>query len=140
MIKMKLFTAMLFLGLVSPCVAQEVVVSGNVFNTRTKTPLVSAAVRLKNNALGTYTDNNGRFGLRLPDTVQEDTLIISYLGYTTTTTYINRTNLVDSNYPLQESPTILDEVTVLSKSPEKFEIRKLEASMRHIKGNLYASN
>jgi len=137
---MKLPVIIVISWLAVPGLAQEIVLPGNVLDAKTKLPLVNAAVRMKNHALGTYTDHAGKFGLPLPDSFLEDTLMISYVGYKTRKIVVARTGIIDNTYLLEESPTVLDEVTILARRKDKFEIKKLESSMRLVRGNLYASN
>jgi formylglycine-generating enzyme required for sulfatase activity len=114
------------------------VISGKILDSKTKQPLVSANIGLKGRPYSTASDAEGNFKFLLPETSADDTLFISYIGYKA---FVDRlSNLTKANkvYLLEESATLLDEVTILEKKLYRFEIKKLEAAMKLVKGNLYA--
>lgn len=119
---------------------QEIItVTGLVLDAKTNLPLVNASVGLQNHAYGTYTDKEGKFGLQFPDNAYNDTLIISYVGYHVIKSRLPGSKLMDGIYLLKESAIVLNEITILAQSPNKLEIKKIESSLRLVKGNLYAS-
>jgi len=121
--------------------AQEIItVTGKVLDSKTNLPLVNAGVGLKNHPYGTYTDHEGKFGLEFPETAYDDSLFVSYVGYKIFKSKLPGSKLIDGLYLLEESATVLDEVTILAQSLDKFEIKKIESRLRLIKGNLYAFN
>jgi TonB-dependent starch-binding outer membrane protein SusC len=67
----------LFLLLFFPSLGQEIL-RGKV-QTQTGIPLAGASVRLKNSGTRSVTDLNGRFSLKT--TKQNDTLLVSFIGY-----------------------------------------------------------
>ena len=138
--KIKILAVVVFSWQVITGIAQGTVITGKVLDAKTKLPLVNAGVRLQQHALGTYSDHKGKFGLILPDNLEVDTLIVSYVGYKAFKAKLTQAGIADSVFMLEEAPTVLDEVTILAKSSNKFDIKRLEASMRIIKGDLYASN
>ncbi|HEX8023177.1 SusC/RagA family TonB-linked outer membrane protein [Mucilaginibacter sp.] len=71
-------------------------------------PLSGATVMVKRTKLGTNTDIKGNYILKTAETT--DTLVISFIGYKTTTVPINKRVIVDVN--LQEATSGLDEVVV----------------------------
>ncbi|MCK0115250.1 SusC/RagA family TonB-linked outer membrane protein [Gelidibacter sp. F63206] len=84
---------------------QDFVVSGKV--TDGKLPVSGANVLIKNTKNGVVTDFDGHYNITAKAT---DTLLISYLGYTTLTIPIqNRTTI---NVALQEDATALGEVQI----------------------------
>lgn len=71
----------LWLGLLSlPGQAQQVV-RGVVVDADTKQPLPTVTVRLQRVRLGTSSDNKGTFSVSVPASQQQDTLLLSRLGY-----------------------------------------------------------
>lgn len=63
--------------------AQEITVIGKVIDDASNSLLVKANVRFSNRSrIGTYTDNNGVFLIKV-DFNRNDTLLISYVGYKT---------------------------------------------------------
>ncbi|HEY5823505.1 MAG TPA: SUMF1/EgtB/PvdO family nonheme iron enzyme [Cyclobacteriaceae bacterium] len=138
---MKLIHTLIFSLIAISSVAQEIItVTGKVLDAKTNIPLVNAGVGLKNHPYGTYTDHEGKFGLEFPETAYDDSLFVSYVGYTVLKNKLPGSKLIDGLYLLEESATVLDEVTILAQSLDKFEIKKIESRLRLIKGNLYAFN
>ncbi|HMI67574.1 MAG TPA: SUMF1/EgtB/PvdO family nonheme iron enzyme [Cyclobacteriaceae bacterium] len=135
------FITFLFLITASLCIGQRsLTITGTILDSKTKKPLVNAGIGLKQQSNGTNSDADGSFGLVLSNPVLEDTLFVSYVGYTS---YKNRLSNLDTTkqiFLLEEVATILDEVTILATRPFKFDIKKLEASFRIVKGNLYAAS
>ncbi|MCW9065832.1 MAG: TonB-dependent receptor, partial [Ignavibacteriaceae bacterium] len=63
--------------------SQQLTIIGNVVDDQSNAPLVKANVRISTQTgIGTFTDNNGKFGLTDIITLR-DTLTISYVGYKT---------------------------------------------------------
>ena len=63
--------------------AQNLVVTGTIADAKSGTPLPYAYVQIKGKALGTVTDPKGKFKLTVPKSLQQETLIFSYVGYVT---------------------------------------------------------
>ena len=57
------------------------VLYGTVNDASNGQPVPFATVTLKNSLIGTTTNELGQFELHLPDTLQEDELIVTFLGY-----------------------------------------------------------
>lgn len=121
------------------CQSEVITVKGRVLDAKTKTPLVNANIGLKNLPHGTASDTEGGFEFSIPNQFLNDTLFVSYVGYRAYANKLSNLDLSNVNIMLEESPTILDEITILEKRLYKLEIKKLEASMKLVKGNLYAS-
>jgi len=56
-------------------------ITGRVIDNETSDPLPFATIAIKNTSRGTVTNNNGEFGMRITPDFLEDTLSVSYLGY-----------------------------------------------------------
>jgi len=94
--------------------AQETV-SGIVRSGDDQNPLVGVSVLAKGTQIGTLTDVNGEYTMRVPSGA--DSLIFSYIGYTTQVVAINeRTNI---DVTLSSSVTALDEVVVVGYGTQK---------------------
>ena len=79
---MKIFlslTFMLLLFAALPTFGQSKVVTGQVFSKKDNKPITGASVILKGTAVGTASDIQGRYKLRVER--EEFTLIFSYIGY-----------------------------------------------------------
>ncbi len=59
-------------------------ITGIIIDEETSEPLPFATVGLRNKGIGTVTNNNGQFGLKITPDLSHDTLVISYLGYVRT--------------------------------------------------------
>lgn len=113
------FSLLFFLaltGLKLPAQNNNVLLTGRVFDERTKDPLPAAVVRIKGTTHSVVTDNNGAFrfltGQRVPVTY-----IISYVGYKTTE--INVDSYGNLDIPLQEANTQLNDVVVVGYGTQK---------------------
>jgi Ca-activated chloride channel family protein len=83
-------------------------ISGTVYDTDGKQPLVGAAVSVTGISVGTITDIKGNYSLTIPETAKS--LTVRYLGYLTKTVAIGSSNTI--NITLQASSNSLNEVVV----------------------------
>ena len=128
-------TTLLLLLLSCPCFAQtRLVIVGNVFDAKSKEPLPFATVGVKRKVVETISRSNGSFELLVPATSMDDTLTVTYLGYTPFEKKISTLQSVENIY-LVQSYTLLEEVVV---AYTKLNIRDVEKDLRPIRGNLYA--
>jgi outer membrane cobalamin receptor len=82
MIPKYLYNKVIFLILLSSlCFGQTEKYLGIVSNSKSNLPLKGANVFLKNYTIGTITDNDGFFSLGIPIEAQNDTLVVTYLGF-----------------------------------------------------------
>jgi formylglycine-generating enzyme required for sulfatase activity len=131
--------AFLLSAILSCSLAQEtILISGKVLDSKTNQPLVSANIGLKGRPYSTASDAEGNFKFLLPETSTDDTLFISYIGYKAFVDRLSNIDRINNVYLLEEFSTLLDEVTILEKKLYRFEIKKFEAAMKLVKGNLYA--
>jgi len=63
------------------CCGQEYKISGFVTDSESGQKLCYASIMVINHALGISSDTNGFFELSLPDSLKNDTLVVSYVGY-----------------------------------------------------------
>ncbi|HEX5169075.1 MAG TPA: SUMF1/EgtB/PvdO family nonheme iron enzyme [Cyclobacteriaceae bacterium] len=131
-----------FIGLsaINTCFAQNIVICGKVIDAKTKQPLISANIGIIGFARGAISDAEGIFKLSIPNKLLDDTLFISYVGYRTLKKAVSAIPRNYTSFALEEVAILLDEVTILEQHPYKFESKKTEASMKQVKGNLYASS
>ena len=93
---------------------EDRVVSGTVSDSEGN-PMVGATVRAKGTSQGALTDADGKFQLTVSDEV--NTLIISYLGFTTQEVDISGKNSI--NVTLAEDIASLEEVVVVGYGTQK---------------------
>lgn len=98
--------------------AQEGTLTGKVTDTE-GTPLVGANILVKGSTMGTVTDIDGKYTIRL--TTGSQTILASYIGFAEQTFSINVSNSGNNMLDITlEEGTALDEVVVSgSKKPEK---------------------
>ena len=104
-----LYALLCLAGLLLPCsLWAQVSVTGTVTDA-SKTPLSGVSVRLRNTAIGTTTDANGKFSLSIPN--RTGTIEVSYIGYQTRT--FEAANLSgDLDISMQEDVGRMEEVVV----------------------------
>lgn len=92
----------------------QIKVTGKVTDQTTGESLIGVSVKVKGTASGTVTDVNGNFTLNAPE---DGTLVISFIGYTTTEVPIQgKTTL---NIKLQSANKGLNEVVVVGYGVQK---------------------
>lgn len=91
--------------------AQEVLFEGKVFDSKTKEPIPYVNLSFLNTLKGTSTDEEGHFFLDIPESLLENQIHISSLGYTDT--IVRAKHLFDSKkFNMVEESFELDEVVV----------------------------
>lgn len=94
-------------------------IKGKILDFESKEPLPGAIVLIKNSTTTTTTDLDGNFKLTIPDDLLTNKIhiIITYIGYETTETIINKTELTPSKkiYLIQAQQALLGEVIVIKK-------------------------
>lgn len=93
-----------------------ITVSGKVVDEK-GSPLPGVTIKVKGNTIGTSTDANGNYSLRVPD--DNATLVFSYLGFTNQETAINKRTSININ--LAPDATTLSEVVVIGYGTQKRE-------------------
>ncbi len=115
-----------FLSILIPVFGQQIVqLRGTVSDAQTGTTLPGAHIIIKNKQIAAITDVNGQFRLPLNEVQPDDSIIISYIGYTpmgfTISDYLAHK---DSLIRLKSSTTLLKEVTISSKKPDVLAMMK----------------
>ncbi len=107
----KLLTVLLIL-IFQTCFSQSetFVTSGKVVDAEGKQPLSGTSVFCQNTTIGTITNNEGGFAIRLPKGGYD--LVISYTGYETQSVHINSSNATNLTIELKAKDKSLSEVTV----------------------------
>ncbi|MDP4285467.1 MAG: carboxypeptidase-like regulatory domain-containing protein [Bacteroidota bacterium] len=94
-------------------------IKGRVIDKLTNAPLQGASVFAQNTSLGSATDQDGNFSIRLPEGGYS--LIVTYTGYETESIRINRAASLDSNLVFELNPKekTLEEVSIAISSEVK---------------------
>ncbi len=83
--------AAVFLLAVSVTIAQSLNINGRVYDKKTGENLVGANIIVKGTNLGTITDLDGNFKIKLPNS-KKATLVVSYIGYKTKSVKVTSDN------------------------------------------------
>ena len=86
------------------------ITSGKVVDEASKQPMPGTSVFCQNTTIGTITNNEGSFSIRLPNGGYD--LIISYTGYETQNIHINNTNAANLVVELKAKDKSLSEVVI----------------------------
>jgi hypothetical protein len=99
---------------VVPVKVASIVVTGIIRDVKGQ-PLPQITVRVKGSTLGTYSDSNGKYSLKLPDGSQ--TLIFSAVGYETLEVAVNNRTQID--VALKEQVSTMNDVVVVGYGSQK---------------------
>jgi len=107
--KIKYVAFFLFLGIGIVAKGQSLVISGHVYDAETNSYLPYANIASKSNSIGTATNLLGEFKLIIPNDEQQDSLIVSFIGFTSKTIAIPKASQ-SIKVVLVKEQTQLDEV------------------------------
>lgn len=110
---MRVFLFLILILIAGRTAAQDITISGNVTDAKTKEPLPFSSVWIKGKTIGTVTNAQGDFDFHIPAEFINETLVISMLGYND---FESRVSALNPNEPLtvalEESLTMLNEFVV----------------------------
>lgn len=109
------FYCLLFLFYVSLTFSQ-VSIEGTLINSETDLTVENASVYIQNSTIGTISNSEGDFYLKVPEKYKSDTLIISSIGYKKTKISLKNLNASIKIY-MEPSSIILEEVIITSEKP-----------------------
>jgi len=130
--KLRLFILLFLLVLPSAVRAQSdriLTVSGIVRDDSQRLPFVS--VTIKGSTLGTITNEDGYFSLKIPATEKDITLVISHVGYYANELSVKAADAHELRIFLKPYPNMLDPALVVSMDPETL----VREAIRHISRN-----
>ena len=114
---MKFITSLLFLFVIlsaTDVMAQgKVTLSGKITDPH-GTPIAQATIAVENTTAGTYTDDNGKYSLRVSP--GKHTFVISFLGYRTLKSTLDIRQNKRQDFTLQEDAVTLNSVEVYGKT------------------------
>lgn len=105
-----LFTCLFQIGAMAQ---NKVIISGTVTDKH-GTPLPQVTIAVENTTSGTYTDDKGRYSLRVLQ--GKRTLIVSFIGYHTAKKPLNIQQDQKLNFTLEENSVLLNSVEVYGKT------------------------
>ena len=109
------------------------IVRGSVYNRETKEPLPFANVSVLGKSIGTISNNEGNFNIKILYKNITDTLVISYIGYRNTYMPINQLSVLENKIYLEEDQYKIPEVVIRINDPQAI----LKQSLNRIVDNYY---
>src|SRR5690606_36227440 len=85
---------------------------GEVIDSNTKKPLVFATISLGGTNISTVTNAEGQFSLKVPNDVQGDHILITFLGYRSKSIPLLQFSEDQNRIPMEVSVTELPEVDI----------------------------
>ena len=141
--KFELFLILFILSLSFQGHSQGLTVRGVIENGSTSSPLPYAHILFENYGLGTTSNINGQFGFSIPDSLRNENIIISHVGFETRNVSIQSViqEKVISLKPKKES---LDEVSITQILEENHyifrpESRNQSVGIGNMNGGMYPS-
>lgn len=115
-----------FLSIFNFGFSQESIIMGKVMDSKKNAGLNYANIGIPNKSVGTVSDSNGLFKLKLNDKVTiNDTIQFSYVGFKTKKVLVSSLNAKDAIVLLEPQNNVLREVIV---KPKKFKIKRIGKS------------
>jgi CarboxypepD_reg-like domain len=99
--------------------AQFINIKGTVKDAKDSANLPFASIQVKGKGVGTYSNEAGQFSLFISDTLKNDPLVISFVGYKSflkTISSIDGTNII---FYLKEDNTVINEIQVVRDTSYK---------------------
>lgn len=123
----------------SNLLSQEIKFKGQIVDKENNNALQFATIEIFSLKTGVVTDYNGSFSITIPDISHlNDTIRISYLGYSQIRTTLNSLSLEDDNIiKLEKKAIVLKEVTI---NPKDLILKKIGVTIKKNKGNWHLGN
>jgi hypothetical protein len=132
----------LFLLLVlynSNCYSQEKVINGEIKDIENKTLLQYVNIGIANKGVGTVSNSNGKFSLRLNEKVKgNDTITFSYIGYKTKKIILTELNQSNNIVELEPEINNLNEIVVKFVKPKPKKIGRNSKGFGLMHYNFYS--
>ncbi len=94
-------------------------ITGTILDEVTLEPLPYATIALKNKGLGTVSNNNGNFGLKITSDQLSDTLSVSYLGYFRREIAVNQSLGNDLSIVMKREFISIPEIIIRTQIPQE---------------------
>ncbi|MGZ3864165.1 MAG: TonB-dependent receptor [Bacteroidia bacterium] len=120
-----IFTGILFMFALSFSFAQNVTVSGYLKDAKNGEALIGVSIYKQGTSLAVTSNAYGFYSLSLP--AGKNTIVISYLGYTTKLIDTTLTKNLTLNVELEEASTTLNEIVITSEREDQ-NVKSMEMS------------
>ena len=107
---------LLFMFLSSVSAQDNFAVEGIIYAKETKEPLPFASISLKNFTIGTISNEKGQFDIYIPKSMRQDTLVVSYIGFTGYEIPLKNI-LKPISIQLETANNVLDEIVLSNLAP-----------------------
>ncbi|NNC70457.1 MAG: carboxypeptidase-like regulatory domain-containing protein [Flavobacteriaceae bacterium] len=98
--------------------------SGIIIDAQSNKPLVFASIGIENTNISTVTNNEGEFLLKVPDNINNASVVISFLGYSQKTIPLSDLKKRNNRISLEASTIELSEINVTLPKDAKELVRK----------------
>jgi len=102
-------------------------ITGKIVDAETSEPLPFATLALKNTGKGTVTNNNGNYGMKLTPDLLNDTLSVSYLGYTRKEIPVKEASANNLIIRMKREFISIPEIIIKTQNPQEIVARTLKA-------------
>lgn len=131
---------MLLFMVSSSTLLSQIEIQGKISDFGTFEPVVGANIYIQNSTVGTVSNTDGKYALKIPQRYTNDTLIISSIGYKSFKTAINDYDFSQDLY-LEEDVASLDEILIVAdtrpKTGNDIVLRALERLERNAPDSAY---
>jgi hypothetical protein len=117
-LKMRILPLLLLLTTNSFAQEMFISISGKLIDNKSKESIPYASIYIKGKSIGTTSNNEGRFLFHVPSMFNQDTLIISVIGYNQFKSRVSQMTEKENVIELKHSTTLLNEVTVRASKRE----------------------
>ena len=108
-------------------------IAGKVFDNTSKEVMAYANIAVLGKSIGTVTNEQGEYTLKIPDKLLFDTLVISYIGYKNIYIAINQLSENKNNFYLTPDSYFIDEVVIRGYNANEI----LKEAIKRINKNYY---
>jgi hypothetical protein len=108
-----------------------VTLRGKLYDQESKRPIIFANVYVANTNIGTVSNSEGEFILKVPLNLQDKEIRVSYMGFKTLTLKVGDFKNTDNNFTLQPETIMLKELIVRSNDP----LTLIRGAMKNIPDN-----
>ena len=130
-----------FVFLLINCIAhsQEYEVTGKIINSKTQEKIEFVNIGISNKGVGTVSNENGLFNLKLNELVNtSDSIIFSHIGYQTKIIKVAKFSTKETTILLEPETTILKEVSIAkTKTPKPKKIGRSSKGLGLLHSNFY---
>jgi len=106
-------------------------IQGKIVDIRTGNPIIFANVYLVGTNIGTVSNSDGEFIIKIPLFIENKTIIISSIGYRNVEIPFDRLDAGDNLIELEPNPIPIEEVTIINRDAREL----LEAALLRIPEN-----